>query len=241
MKKIYVLRHGQADSLGKNYDQLTELGFLQSRRFAEYVFQLGIHFNWIACGSLQRQIQTTESFLTHLHQLKGLENKDNGKLDFHILPELNEFEGALWKKMAEKVSKEDPEFESLLKKYRELKSQSNPNLRSYFGKIIQRILKEWIQGYHDDIHRFIDYHDRVISSFGLVPEDAEFVLFVTSATPVAIFAGYALGLDQVQYLPLMENIPNSSLSIYEWDKQSLKLICFNCLPHLWNLEEISYI
>lgn len=240
MGKLYILRHGQADSLGANYDQLTPLGFLQAQRFGEYILRMDWEIDFFACGSLQRQTQTMESIVSTIKLKKNYSNKENS-ISYKIMNELNEFDGALWKKMAEKVAKEDKEFYDTMVEYRQLKSQSHPNVRSYFQKIIQRILKEWLHGLHDDIHSFDTYHDTVISSLDQIPKNSKNILFVTSATPIAIFAGYSLGLEKKKYLSFMDFICNTSLSIYEWEAGQLQLVTFNSFPHILCSEEFTYL
>src|SRR5580698_1503985 len=60
MSTLTVVRHGQARPFDSNPDQLSELGEEQSRLLAEYWKRLGITFDVVWSGSLQRQRQTAE-------------------------------------------------------------------------------------------------------------------------------------------------------------------------------------
>ena len=58
MGQLFLVRHAQA-SLGEdNYDQLSPLGMRQSLRLGEYWRELGLTFDTVLCGTLQRHAQT---------------------------------------------------------------------------------------------------------------------------------------------------------------------------------------
>jgi broad specificity phosphatase PhoE len=233
MALIYLVRHGQADSLGTNYDQLTDLGHLQSKRLGEYFLQMRIEFDYTASGTLNRQKQTLEGIRTPMQE-KGFCLPEHS-----IHDELNEFEGQMWKDIAIAIGKADPSYEKLLHHYVGLQKKGDPECRVVFLDVIQRILKEWVEGGHKNIFPFDDYHDKVISMLDCIPEDASSVLLTTSATPVAILAGYSFGLPKVDYLPLMRSVSNTSYNIFEWKNRVLTPVTINSYPHIQDPDEFS--
>lgn len=235
MGLIYVLRHGQADSLGTNYDQLTELGHLQAQRAGEYFQRMRIEFDYVASGTLKRQIQTLEGILTPLRET-GICTPESA-----IHDELNEFEGAMWKQIAMNIGEQDPEFGKLLSRYRTLQEAGDPKCRKLFMGLIQRILKEWVEGGHRDVFAFDTYHDKVIDILQRIPRDAGSVLLTTSATPVAILCGYSLGLAKEDYLPLMKVVSNTSFNVFSWENGKFSPITINSYPHIQDPDELSLL
>src|SRR5580658_10555567 len=60
MSTLTVVRHGQARPFDSNPDQLSALGEEQARMLGEYWKRLGVTFDEMWSGSLQRQRQTAE-------------------------------------------------------------------------------------------------------------------------------------------------------------------------------------
>src|SRR5450755_1442945 len=60
MSTLTVVRHGQARPFDSNPDQLSALGEEQTRLLGRYWKRLGVTFDEVWSGSLQRQRQTAE-------------------------------------------------------------------------------------------------------------------------------------------------------------------------------------
>lgn len=235
MGLIYLIRHGQADSLGENYDQLTEIGQLQAKRVGEYFQRMEISFDYAASGSLKRQIQTLQGIY------QPLLSSGSNLPEPVIHEKLNEFEGNMWKQIAIKIGEEDPEYGKLLFRYRELQTAGDPKCRKLFLVLIERILREWVGGGHREIFPFDDYHDKVVSILSCIPKSAESVVLTTSATPVAILAGYSLRLPKEDYLPLMKVISNTSFNVFGWENGTFSPVTFNSYPHIQNPKELTML
>ena len=82
MGTLYLVRHGQASFGADNYDQLSPLGWRQSRRLGEHFRQQGRRFNAVLTGTLQRHAQT----------LAGIEEGLGTAHDRLELPGLNEYD-----------------------------------------------------------------------------------------------------------------------------------------------------
>ena len=66
MVDLILIRHGQADSAGENYDQLTETGHAQARRVGVWLAANGYQFDRFFHGGLNRQKQTLEAISAEL-------------------------------------------------------------------------------------------------------------------------------------------------------------------------------
>ena len=58
MGTLYLVRHGQASFGADNYDQLSPLGWQQSRRLGQYFKERGYQFEAVITGTLQRHDET---------------------------------------------------------------------------------------------------------------------------------------------------------------------------------------
>lgn len=63
MTTLYLVRHGQASFTAENYDELSELGLRQSAWLGEHFAARGIVFARAVCGTLERQRQTARAIL----------------------------------------------------------------------------------------------------------------------------------------------------------------------------------
>ena len=61
--EIYFIRHGQASFGSENYDNLSELGHKQSKLLGLYLTKIGIDFDRIVSGTLNRQQQTCQNII----------------------------------------------------------------------------------------------------------------------------------------------------------------------------------
>lgn len=63
MTTLYLVRHGQASFSAENYDQLSPLGLQQSAWLGEHFAARGLVFARVVCGTLERQRQTARAIL----------------------------------------------------------------------------------------------------------------------------------------------------------------------------------
>ena len=108
MIELYLVRHGQADSKGRDYDKLTPVGFEQAKKLGKWMHQSGLQFDRLIHGGLRRQKET----LTTIQQQLNEENRE-----VEENPGLAEFDMRVWKLIAEKLRHEKGEFLELLKNW----------------------------------------------------------------------------------------------------------------------------
>lgn len=235
MKKIYLVRHGQANSLGSNYDMLTDLGHKQAELLGEYFVRMKVEFDFIGSGSLHRQIQTLEGIINPLIK-EGVQFPAP-----QILEGFNEFDSGLWLHIANSIRKEDPEFAKTLERYKILQAGGRASSRDIFYKLIQRVLLEWVEGKHSEPYSFEEYKSRVTDSLQKIPLNARSILLTTSSTPVAILSGLSLGLSKKEFLPLMKFISNTSLNIFQWDEGKISPVTLNSYPHIQDPNQLTLL
>jgi len=60
MGRLFLVRHGQASFLSRNYDQLSSLGETQARHLGSYWAKRGMIFDRVGTGPSQRHRQSAQ-------------------------------------------------------------------------------------------------------------------------------------------------------------------------------------
>ena len=232
MAFLHLIRHGQADSRGKEYDRLTPRGFEQAALLAEYYARSGVPANYIASGTLRRQKETAERFCKVYHQ------NNLPTPEIIEIPELNEFDPALWRNIGSEIRHKDEEFSRLFDRWRDIRHTSERKAAFVFVKLTAKILGAWANGefMHEDVEPFDTFADRIRSfeaKLPRLPQDANALLF-TSGTPISVLAGSILGMDNERIITQVRWIYNSSVTTLYRHRKSLELLSLNATPHLPN-------
>ena len=137
--ELFLIRHGQADSAGDNYDQLTATGQEQARRLGQWLAANGYNFTHALHGGLKRQIQTLEAIRSELEPASaGLRTPE-------ILPGLAEFDLKVWGVVAAGLRHGHPQFTELLKHWNRARHENASNKGDIFKQLTGIILKEWVR------------------------------------------------------------------------------------------------
>lgn len=228
MSRLYLVRHGQADRLGKDYDRLTSLGQQQAKDLGQYFKEHRIEFDALITGTLKRQKETTQTILESFRSEKYCipDPRENSAWD--------EFDGKLWMGLAAKIRKSNPQFEALYESYKTAWEAGKPETRTYFQKMIQIVLSAWVDGSFDPIepYTFSQYVEKVLMGLRDIPSDANSILVVSSSTPIAIVMGSCSRMDQKDFKILMKSILNTSLSVFEKEDKEWLPVSWNGTPHL---------
>jgi broad specificity phosphatase PhoE len=234
MTELYLIRHGQADSAGENYDRLTERGHEQARKIGEWLAANGYQFTRVLYGGLNRQRQTLET----MGAAYAISGQSLPESELH--PAFAEFDLRVWAIIAGKLRHGHSEFAELLKRWNRARHDNAPDKGDIFKQLTGIILREWIaigEGFNE-AESFPAFRARVLGALELqaattAPSgQTQRVLAVTSGGPIALLAGEALGLSQPKTLGLMRRIYNTSLHALIYDKSQWELQTFNSVPHL---------
>ena len=107
-------------------------------------------------------------------------------------------------------------------------------IRMTFGSDIA-IVTAWVEGrYSYTGESWNDFRERILSAIGALDhqEPGHKTAVFTSATPVGIAMGHALGLDAQQLWRLAGVAYNTSITTFRHRRDELRLFSFNGLPHL---------
>jgi broad specificity phosphatase PhoE len=212
MATLYLVRHGQASFAAENYDRLSELGERQSVWLGEYFAERGIVFARAVCGTLERQRQTARAILETL----------GSKLSAAEHPGWNEYSGeALYKaylgdEWAEARAKGD-----VRSVYRTIKAA----LAAWSEDKLQGPLPETWGGFGARVAAAMQ------SACADLPDDAN-VLAATSGGAIGRGIADLLQAPAQTAIELNLQFRNSGFCEIFFSPRSMRLISFNCVPHL---------
>lgn len=210
MGTLYLVRHGQASFGADNYDQLSELGWRQSRRLGEHFSQQGRRFDAILTGTLQRHAQTLSGIQQGLGtaqaslQLPGLDEYDSEALIRAIHPE-------------------------------PLPKPNTPELYRHHFRLLREALQQWMEGKTapQGMPSYEGFRQGVVAALDqvLAHHQGE-VLLVSSGGPISTAVGHVLGTAADTTIELNFHIRNTSVTEFKITSKGHRLISYNTLGHL---------
>lgn len=230
MSYIYLIRHAQAGSRD-NYDVLSEHGHLQARLLGEHFVRQRIEFAAVYSGSMRRQRHTAEIALDVCAQA-GLAVPDiitEGRWDEFSL-------ASVYRAIASRMMAADEAFARDFREMQEALRRDPHTTRGATGRCDAAVIRAWMENRYPDYagESWEAFHARILSCIAAPPSyaDERPIAVFTSATPVAIIAGAALGLTQEKLMSILGVIYNSSLTVVRAREGELRLFTFNSTPHL---------
>lgn len=219
MSELYLVRHGQASFGSDNYDQLSELGFQQSRLLGQYFGKRKLCFDHLLAGDLQRHQQTLDGIC------EGMEYET--PVPYQIHPGLNEYR-----------------FESLVRAYmaqfpddalvQNLAVQPT-NKKAYY-RLLRRVLTAWSEDRLVDIpETWLDFEQRILDARRMLHNLAESgnrLLVVSSGGAISLFVGTVLALSPTKVFELNLQMRNTGMSHFYFNRDMMNLSSFNAVPHL---------
>ena len=208
MSTLTVVRHGQARPLDPNPDQLSELGEEQSRALGQYWKRLGITFDEVWSGTLERQKQTAE--------LAGMGTPfvSDGWNEYDANGILHNFAPPY-------------ELEDVPDRNRKFQKVFEPAMLSWLAAEDHPTVETWGV-----------FRDRVLRALRRIqdgPSNRNVVLF-TSGGPIGVLVQTAIRAPERSFLEVNWRIKNCSISDFSFSHDRLSLDSFNGLPHLERAE-----
>ena len=223
MSELYLIRHAQASLGAENYDQLSPLGFQQSRWLGEYFAVREMEFDLILCGSMLRHRQTLEGAF-------GASIKDR----LMVLPELNEYDFMGLVKAYLDICPDDEDWR-LIQAGRT--SQAGNEIQKKYFRLLYKALLAWSENKLDDVpetwNAFVTRvqiaSDKIRTE--LVDNSAR-VLAVSSGGAISAFIGHVMDLSPATIFDLNLQVRNSAINHFFFNRQKFNLAGFNAVPHL---------
>ena len=230
MATIYLVRHAQAGTR-ENYDVLSELGLEQARRLGEHLAAQKLELDAVYAGGLNRQRLTAEIACRQLVRA-GLKvpdvQTDERWNEFSLL--------SVYRAIAKRMVEEDEQFAADVREMQEAIRRDPHTTGGATGRCDQAVIRAWME------NRYPDYEGETWTSFRtriqacdetFCNHEAEQTIAVfTSATPVAILSGAALGLTDDRLANILGVIYNTSVTMMKHRRGELRLFTFNSVSHL---------
>ena len=229
MSTLYLIRHGQAGPRD-NYDRLSELGQQQAQRLGQHWAAQATGLDAIFSGNLQRQQQTARLFVEVVRAAGGAAPTplvDERWCEFSL--------AAVYQGLASPLCMDEPGFAADYAEMKALLLQEPHATRAAVGRCDRAVIRTWMEGRYADYQgeSWADFRQRVESSLpDLVQAPWRQMAVFTSATPIAIWTGLALGLADEKILDLMGVLYNSGLTVFKLREGKVRLLSFNATPHL---------
>lgn len=233
MSRLYMVRHGQASFGKENYDRLSGRGVEQAVVLAEYFVRLGLRFDAVYSGAIERQRRTALEIIG-LYREKGLEMPE-----LKLMPEFNEYDSkAIIKSQIFELLEEDSSLARELEKiYTDKKS---------FQRVFEKAMLRWVTGRFDKpgVEDWKSVKARVAKGLSAVMAEngrSRTVLVVASGGTISASVQYAVDTSDVATMQICWQIANTSITRFVYDGDRLTLASFNALPHLEELGDKGFI
>ncbi len=233
MSTLYMVRHGQASFGKENYDRLSKRGVEQAVILAEYFLKLGLRFDAVYSGAIERQKRTALEIIG-LYRGRGVRMPDLG-----VMPEFNEYDSkAIIKSQLAELLDEDPalarELESI---YTDKKS---------FQRIFEKTMVRWVTGRFDKpgVENWKSVKARVAKGLSAVMAEngrGSTVLVVASGGTISASVQYAIDTPDVTTMHICWQIINTSITKFMYDGDRITLSSLNAVPHLEEKNEKDII
>jgi broad specificity phosphatase PhoE len=223
MTTLYLVRHGQASFAADNYDCLSELGHRQSAWLGEHFAARGIVFSRAVSGTLDRQRQTAKTLLEAM----------GSTLPLIEHPGWNEYSG-----------------DALYKAYHGegwARARAKGDVREFY-RTIKAALRDWseekLAGPMPETWREFGARGAAAMRAACegLPMDAV-VLAASSGGAISRAACEILQAPAQAAIELNLQFRNSAFCEIFVSPRSMRLVSFNCIPHLDRpdrLEAITY-
>jgi broad specificity phosphatase PhoE len=224
-----MIRHGQA-GLRQNYDTLSDLGRTQARLLGEYLAAQQVRFTAVYAGALKRQSETAREVL------RAMAAAGSAVPEVQIDDHWNEFDlDAVYQAIAPRLAADDPEFQAEHEKLHRMLEEENSPAHRNWTRCDTLVVRAWVEGrYELPGESWEAFRGRVsapLQALSRIPP-AETVAIFSSATPIAVWIGMALGLNGRHIMRLAGVTYNAALTTMRAREEDLALFSFNGTPHL---------
>ncbi|RRJ83790.1 histidine phosphatase family protein [Aestuariirhabdus litorea] len=213
MSDIYLVRHGQASFGTANYDQLSELGYQQSRWLGEYFARRGVEFDRIVIGGQARHRQTAESICEGMNASQPLECIEGfSEYDFEAI------------------------FQLYLQQFPDQRPTEGERDRTVFYRLLIRALHAWA----DDTLRgelpesWQQFESRVRDALEAVRDTSRGskVLVVSSGGAISLATSLVLEAPPSAMISLNLQLRNTGVTRLSNSRNRAHLFSFNEMYHL---------
>ena len=232
MGRLLLVRHGQASAGSDDYDRLSQLGWRQSRELGRHWARLGLAPDRVWVGPCRRQRETAAAVAeASADGLRPWPDPD-------LLPELDEHDGYLvFTRSLPELAATDAEARAAL----DLVDRPLGGDKELYYRVYRRATRAWARGELapppgepalEDWPVFRRRAEAAVTRLVAGGGAGRTVVAFTSAGPVAVAVGKALGLSDEAVLRLSWTVRNGAVSEFLFSGERFSLHSFNSQLHL---------
>lgn len=242
MGKLLLIRHAQASYGSRNYDQLSDLGYEQSRMLGRYLVESDTPIDKIYVGQLKRHRQTYD-MVAEAYAKQG-----------RVLPEptiLGDLNEHHWPETLRHIMDALIEQDEQVNAWSQIKDEAGNVPKKIKLKIFHHGMDMWANGQlvHLQPEQYQDWLSfREMAKNGIetiqkndgATRGINIAAFTSGGTISAIM-GHVLGMqDEVKIAGLNGLVMNTSMTEFLFTDKQMTLKSFNGVPHL-NAKAITYV
>jgi len=238
MSRLFLVRHGQASFLERNYDKLSPKGEEQARILGEYWAGLNLTFDRVYSGPRVRQRETAR-IAGEAYKAAGMPWPEQT-----VLQEFDEFQAEA---VMERSLPELVETDSGVRKMHEAfkNSRTRPEQFKTFQEIFEVIIGRWADGKLplEGIEPWADFCVRVQSGLAQLSANeggGQNIAIFSSGGPVGVAMQRALDLSTVATLKAAWMVRNCSFSEFLFSPGRFTLSSYNATPHFTDPEFLTH-
>jgi broad specificity phosphatase PhoE len=238
MSSLFLVRHGQASFLERNYDKLSPKGEAQSRMLGDYWAGLKISFDRVYSGPRVRQRETAR-LVGEAYKRAGLPWPEP-----IVLPEFDEFQAeAVLERSLPELIESDSDIRRMHQAFKD--ARTRPEQFKTFQQIFEVVIGQWADGKLplEGIEPWADFRARVQRGLAKFPENGSHrqrIAIFSSGGPVGVAMQRALDLSTEATLKAAWMVRNCSYSEFLFSAGRFTLSSYNATPHFTDPEFLTH-
>jgi broad specificity phosphatase PhoE len=238
MSRLFLVRHGQASFLERNYDKLSAKGEEQARILGKYWAGLNVVFDRVYSGPKVRQKETA--------RIAGEAYKEAGMPwpEPTVLNAFDEFQAeAVMERSLPELVETDAGIRQMHAAFKS--ANTRPEQFKTFQEIFEVIIGRWAAGELplDGIEPWADFSTRVQSGLAQLSENGsggQNIAIFSSGGPVGVAMQRALDLSTEATLKAAWMVRNCSFSEFLFSPGRFTLSSYNNTPHFTDPEFLTH-
>jgi len=238
MSILFLVRHGQASFLERNYDKLSAKGEQQSRMLGEHWAGLKLGFDRVYSGPKVRQRETAR-IVGEAYKRAGLPWPAPV-----VLAEFDEFQAeVVMERTLPQLIESDSDIRRMHQAFKD--AQTRPEQFKTFQQIFEVVIGRWADGKLplEGIEPWTDFSARVQRGLAKFPENGDHgqrIAIFSSGGPVGVAMQRALDLSTQATLKAAWMVRNCSYSEFLFSAGRFTLSSYNATPHFTDPEFLTH-
>ena len=238
MSILFLVRHGQASFLERDYDKLSAKGEEQSRMLGNYWTGLKLRFDRVYSGPKVRQRETAR-LVGEAYKCAGLPWPEPV-----VLPEFDEFQAeVVMERSLPQLIESDSDIRRMHQAFKE--SKTRPEQFKTFQRIFEVVIGRWADGKLplEGTEPWADFSARIQRGLAKFPENGNHgqrIAIFSSGGPVGVAMQSALNLSTEATLKAAWMVRNCSYSEFLFSDGRFTLSSYNATPHFTDPEFLTH-